>query len=64
MTTELSKLNFRDLGGLRSRSGHVVKKGVIYRSEGPANYSAAHRDELAALGVRTVCDLRSEAERA
>ena len=64
VTTELSKLNFRDLGGLRSRSGHVVKKGVIYRSEGPANYSAAHRDELAALGVRTVCDLRSEAERA
>ena len=63
MTTGLSKLNFRDLGGLRARSGQVVKKGLIYRSEGPANYSTAHRGELAALGVRTVCDLRSEAER-
>jgi protein-tyrosine phosphatase len=57
-------LNFRDLGGLRARSGQVVKKGVIYRSEGPANYSAVHRGELAALGIRTVCDLRSENERA
>ena len=63
MTTELSKLNFRDLGGLRARSGQVLRKGLIYRSEGPANFSAAHRDELAALGVRTVCDLRSEGER-
>jgi protein-tyrosine phosphatase len=62
VTTELSKLNFRDLGGLRARSGQVVKRGLLYRSEGPANYSSAHRDELAALGVRTVCDLRSEAE--
>jgi len=63
VTTELSKLNFRDLGGLRARSGQVLRKGLIYRSEGPANFSAAHRDELAALGVRTVCDLRSEGER-
>jgi len=63
VTTELSKLNFRDLGGLRTRSGHVIRKGLIFRSEGPANYTAEHRDELAALGIRTVCDLRSEAER-
>jgi protein-tyrosine phosphatase len=63
VTKELSKLNFRDLGGIRTAGGQVVKKGLIYRSEGPANFSAAHRGELTALGVRTVCDLRSERER-
>jgi protein-tyrosine phosphatase len=63
VTTELSKLNFRDVGGLRASSGQVVKRGLIYRSEGPANFARAHREELTALGIRTVCDLRSDAER-
>ncbi len=64
MTVALSKLNFRDIGGLPTEAGGVVRPGIIYRSEGPANFEPVHRDELAALGIRLVCDLRADTERA
>ena len=63
MTTELAKLNFRDLGGLNTDDGRLVRAGMIYRSEGPASFEPVHRDELAALGIRLVCDLRAATER-
>lgn len=64
MTVALSKLNFRDLGGLGTEDGSRVRSRIIYRSEGPANFFEEHRRELGALGVRCVCDLRSPGERA
>lgn len=63
MTVALSKLNFRDLGGLPTVDGRRTRSGVIYRSEGPASFLAEHRVELVALGLRTVCDLRAAVER-
>jgi protein-tyrosine phosphatase len=63
MTVALSKLNFRDIGGLPAADGRVVRSGLIYRSEGPASFFEAHREELGALGIRAVCDLRSAIER-
>jgi protein-tyrosine phosphatase len=63
MTQELAKLNFRDVGGLATADGSRVKDGVVFRSEGPASFGPVHREELAALGFRLVCDLRSTAER-
>jgi protein-tyrosine phosphatase len=63
VTVALSKLNFRDIGGLRSKSGAVVKYNVMYRSEGPASFFDEHRQELRELRIRTVCDLRSVGER-
>lgn len=63
MTEALSKLNFRDIGGLPTSDGGVVRPGIIYRSEGPASFEPVHREELAALNFRLVCDLRSEGER-
>lgn len=63
MTEALSKLNFRDVGGLPTEDGGVVRPGVIYRSEGPASFEEVHRGELAALNIRLVCDLRAETER-
>lgn len=63
MTVALSKLNFRDLGGLPASGGRRVRSGLIYRSEGPASFFDAHRAELGALGFRAVCDLRSDVER-
>lgn len=57
----LSKLNFRDIGGIRVKDG-TLRRGVIYRSEGPASFEADHRAELKNLGIRVVCDLRSEFE--
>jgi protein-tyrosine phosphatase len=57
----LSRLNFRDIGGTRVRDG-VVRRGMVYRSEGPASFRDVHHDELARLGFRVVCDLRSSHE--
>src|ERR1700712_3680876 len=64
MTTELAKLNFRDVGGLHTEDESLVRFGLIFRSEGPASFEPVHRSELAALGIKLVCDLRGESERA
>jgi protein-tyrosine phosphatase len=63
MTVALSQLNFRDLGSLPLGEGRELPAGRLYRSEGPASFDEAHRRELAALGIRLVCDLRSGGER-
>lgn len=63
MISTLSHLNFRDLGGLPLAGGHRVKHRVLYRGPGPARLDDTHRDTLRALGIRLVCDLRSEPER-
>lgn len=54
-------LNFRDLGGIKVRGG-ALRRGLIYRSEGPVNFSDEQHAVLAALGFRLVCDLRSPVE--
>lgn len=63
MTLALSRLNFRDIGGLPTRDGRQVRPGILYRSEGPASFLTDHHAELAELGFRTVADLRSDMER-
>jgi protein-tyrosine phosphatase len=63
MGQELAKLNFRDIGGLPTGDGSQVRSGVVFRSEGPASFLPIHQRELAALGVRLICDLRADAER-
>lgn len=63
MTVALSKLNFRDVGGLPVAGGASLRSGLLYRSEGPASFVEEHHRELSALGFRSVCDLRSDIER-
>ncbi|WP_454882469.1 tyrosine-protein phosphatase [Sphingomonas oryzagri] len=63
MTQALSKLNFRDLGGLPAEGGRLVRRGLLYRNEGPASLSEDHRQELVALNIKLVCDLRAGVER-
>lgn len=63
MTIALSKLNFRDVGGLSAGDRSRVRNGILYRSEGPASFFDDHRAELGTLGFRSVCDLRSQRER-
>jgi protein-tyrosine phosphatase len=63
MTEALSKLNFRDVGGLPTQNGSALRPGLIFRSEGPASFDQSHRDELAALHLKLICDLRSDIER-
>ena len=64
MTVALSRLNFRDLGGMRAADGRFVRHGAIYRSEGPASFLEQHRAELVELDIRLICDLRADVERA
>ena len=63
MTAALSKLNFRDVGGLPVAGGGRLRAGVLYRCEGPANFDDDHRRELCELGIRLVCDMRAQQER-
>jgi len=52
--------NFRDIGGYATGDGRTVRWRRVYRADGIHRLS--NRD-LAPLGIRTVVDLRTEAER-
>jgi protein-tyrosine phosphatase len=62
MSDSITNLNFRDLGGLPAASGRV-RSGMLFRGEGPRNFSPTQLGELQALGIRTIFDLRSSEER-
>jgi protein-tyrosine phosphatase len=55
--------NFRDLGGMATLDGRKVRARTLFRSEGPAHFTAGDVAKLSGLGIRTVCDLRSDGER-
>lgn len=63
MTVVLDRLNFRDLGGIPAGQSSVIRKGVLFRGEGPANFCPEHRAAARAHGIRTILDLRSGKER-
>jgi protein-tyrosine phosphatase len=52
--------NLRDLGGLPTPAG-AVRRGAVYRSDYPG-FALTDPDALAALGLRTVVDLRRSNE--
>ncbi len=56
--------NFRDLGGYRTAEGRYVRWGLVYRSGHLVNLTARDSDYLSSLGIRLVCDVRSDGERA
>ena len=55
--------NFRDFGGYATTDGRRVRKGMLYRSQAFGGATEKDLEYLAALGIRLVCDLRSELER-
>lgn len=55
-------INCRDLGGMRGSGGRVFKNNIILRSGSPSLASDKAYRELKQYGVKTVIDLRSEAE--
>ncbi len=55
--------NLRDLGGWRTRDGGRVRAGLLYRSVDLGRLRDADLAAFGRLGVRTVYDLRTEAER-
>jgi protein-tyrosine phosphatase len=50
--------NFRDLGGYAGVGGRSVRWGLIYRSDSLGKLRGRDAERFAALGVRTVIDLR------
>ena len=55
--------NFRDLGGYRTRSGGVVRWGVVFRADALHGLVDSDLALYRQLGVRTVYDLRRDIER-
>ena len=55
--------NLRDLGGWPTRDGGYVRAGLLYRSIELDKLAGADMAAFAGLGIRSVYDLRTEAER-
>ena len=56
--------SLRDIGGYLTRGGAHVRTGLVYRSTALARLEGADAVAFAALGIRTVYDLRTADERA
>lgn len=54
--------NFRDVGGLPTREGRLVRRGRLFRSGHLAHATAEDRAFLSSLGLRTVFDFRNSAD--
>lgn len=54
--------NLRDLGGYRTADGRRLRMGQVFRGPSLANLTDAGLAQFAALGIRTVCDLRGVQE--
>lgn len=69
MSDQLSTLihsipNLRDAGGQMTRDGARIRTGILYRSEQLSRVADADKHALAAIGLKRIYDLRTEAERA
>ncbi len=54
--------NLRDLGGYRAVGGRRLRMGRVFRGASLANLTDTDLVRFAALGIRTVCDLRGVSE--
>lgn len=55
--------NFRDLGGIPTTDGRVLRRGRLFRSDVLSRLTEDDLIRLAELDIRVVCDLRSPKER-
>ncbi|MEM1124734.1 MAG: tyrosine-protein phosphatase [Bacteroidota bacterium] len=55
-------LNFRDLGGIPTKDGRIVKWGTFYRSGKLSELSSKDLQYFQTLGIKTVIDFRDDQE--
>lgn len=55
-------VNLRDIGGYPAADGKRVRWGRVYRSGTLNELSESDAQKVAALGLKVICDLRTEAE--
>lgn len=55
--------NFRDVGGYETTDGGVTRWGCLYRSDALHNLTASAQQKLIEMGLRTIVDVRTDAER-
>ena len=55
--------NFRDFGGYKSHNGARLKSGILFRSGCLDEASDDDLEKLASIGIKTICDLRTDQER-
>jgi protein-tyrosine phosphatase len=55
-------VNFRDLGGLKTKDGKTVRKGMIYRSDNLSKLESDQFQQFNALRISSVYDLRTDHE--
>jgi len=55
--------NFRDIGGYSTADGKCVRRGLVFRSGSMADLTLPDQERIAQLGVKVVCDFRSNRER-
>ena len=55
-------LNVRDLGGLRTADGSVIRRGAIVRADNVQALTASGWDSLVAYGISRIVDLRLQSE--
>jgi protein-tyrosine phosphatase len=55
-------VNFRDIGGYRTADGRHTRWGLVFRSGGLNTLTIEDLNYLHAIGLRLVCDLRTNAE--
>jgi protein-tyrosine phosphatase len=56
--------NFRDFGGYATEDGHHVRWGLFYRADDLGELTDADLTRIRELGIRLVCDFRSNEEKA
>ncbi len=56
------KRNFRELGGIKTTNGRVVKKGLFYRSGALGYMTQEELEVVKGLGIKHILDLRSKKE--
>jgi protein-tyrosine phosphatase len=54
--------NFRDFGGYPTTDGRYVRRGLLYRSGALADLSEQDVAVLRKLGIKLICDLRTDLE--